>query len=476
MSGKSANNIHSSYKTWIVPISISGIFLFLFALANPLIEQYFSWLIKLLEKIEIFEAVLFFILFTLSWAVLRKKVKTLKPQQHVEKLLPGFTDAVILKSLTLFNLVFLLENTIDSIFLLSGKELPEGITYAQYAHQGAYPLIITTLIAALFVLIVFNKNRQRSSCNTIYNLLYFWIAQNIFLLFSSALRLVKYIDAYSLTEWRVASLIWLALVAIGFLLITIRIIYNYSNEWLIAYNSKVAYLTLFICCFINFESNIALYNIQESNVAKANNKEFDFYSVYSYDHNLIPAFDWACDNAIHLSKRAYFCSRLNMEIEQNLDKMKEWRRFTISRYVAKTLFTKKTSAISMFKEKHHLIISENNYICNSEHLDYTSMSQIYDIHTLDGQLLAARQFGGNLEYFNRIYQNHGYGAGKYIANYILSEVAKNHPLYTILANENETDLNYTMATALMNIDWPNKSCYYSLCNGSICSAIYEYRN
>ena len=53
----------------------------------------------------------------------------------------------------LFQAVFALQNGLDLAFLWSGAPLPDGMTLAEYAHRGAYPLIATALLAGLFVLV-----------------------------------------------------------------------------------------------------------------------------------------------------------------------------------------------------------------------------------------------------------------------------------------------------------------------------------
>ena len=54
---------------------------------------------------------------------------------------------IMTRGLLLFNLVFLVQNLLDVEYLWAGAALPEGVTYAGYAHRGAYPLIATALIA-----------------------------------------------------------------------------------------------------------------------------------------------------------------------------------------------------------------------------------------------------------------------------------------------------------------------------------------
>ncbi len=63
-----------------------------------------------------------------------------------------FGKAAILRALIVFNLMFAVQTVLDAAYLWGGVALPDGMTYASYAHRGAYPLIVTALIAAGFVL------------------------------------------------------------------------------------------------------------------------------------------------------------------------------------------------------------------------------------------------------------------------------------------------------------------------------------
>ena len=61
--------------------------------------------------------------------------------------------STILRSLILFNLLFAAQSILDGIYLWGHVALPDNLTYAAYAHRGAYPLIATALLAAAFVLV-----------------------------------------------------------------------------------------------------------------------------------------------------------------------------------------------------------------------------------------------------------------------------------------------------------------------------------
>ncbi len=97
------------------------------------------------------------------------------------------------------------------------------MTYAAYAHRGAYPLIVTALLAAGFVLAALRPGSATANDPLIRRLVYAWVAQNIVLVISSILRLDLYVGIYSLTYWRIAAFVWMGLVAAGLALIIVRI-------------------------------------------------------------------------------------------------------------------------------------------------------------------------------------------------------------------------------------------------------------
>ena len=120
-------------------------------------------------------------------------------------------------------LIFALQNGLDIAFLWSGARLPDGMTFAGYAHRGAYPLIATALLAGLFVLVTLRPGSPLAASATTRRLVYLWIGQNVLLVASTILRTLDYVDAYSLTRLRIAALVWMALVAAGLVLICWRI-------------------------------------------------------------------------------------------------------------------------------------------------------------------------------------------------------------------------------------------------------------
>ena len=110
------------------------------------------------------------------------------------------------------------------------------MTMAQYAHRGAYPLIVTALLAAAFVLVTLRPGSATAAAPAIRWLVVLWIGQNLLLVAFSIERTLDYVEAYSLTRLRIAALAWMLLVAFGLVTICWRMLFDRSAGWLINVN------------------------------------------------------------------------------------------------------------------------------------------------------------------------------------------------------------------------------------------------
>jgi len=228
-----------------LPLGGGAIFLALFASANPIIAEALSGL-RLPDLTMLFYFRLWFwaAVFLGVWASLRPGRRSARQRQHRTKpanAKAGFEASGLAATsaslaLILFNALFGIENALDLAFLWSGAGPPSGITLAQYAHRGAYPLIATALLAAGFSLFFLREGSESAARPLIRRLVVLWVAQNVLLCASSILRTIDYVQAYSLTGFRVAALLWMGLVTIGLALIGWRILQNKSRAWLINAN------------------------------------------------------------------------------------------------------------------------------------------------------------------------------------------------------------------------------------------------
>jgi Domain of unknown function (DUF4173) len=251
-----------------LPVLGTALFLALFSAANPLISEAFAR-VDLLVVVAGFSIsrLFFWPLVTLFvWSLLRPPHSALAPVRvrDGDFTLPGVSPASIALSLAAFNLLFALQNGLDIAFLWSGAPLPGDLTLAEYAHRGAYPLIATALLAALFVLVTLRPGTPTGESPLVRRLVYVWIGQNIVLVASTMLRTFDYIEAYSLTRLRIAALIWMALVAVGLILICVRLWRRKSGPWLINANLAAALLVLSACSVADPGAVAARWNVRHA--------------------------------------------------------------------------------------------------------------------------------------------------------------------------------------------------------------------
>jgi hypothetical protein len=264
------------------------------------------------------------------WTILRPRFRPAKPSAPIS--LPNldrwFNPASVTASLVLFNALFGLQNGLDIAFLWSGRPLPEGLTYAEYAHAGAYPLIVTALLAAAYILITFSDRKYQTAPARA--LVYLWVAQNIFLVVSSIDRLLNYIEVYSLTYLRVAALIWMGLVACGLLLIVVKIQLSRSNLWLVNTNVLALVATLYACCFINFDRTIADYNVRHAQEVTGSGALLDLPYLRSLGPEALPALRWFQLHARFSPSRALEAANAADAMESDLARSlnDDWRAWT----------------------------------------------------------------------------------------------------------------------------------------------------
>jgi hypothetical protein len=284
---------------WMVPLILASVFLLLFAIANPLIEDALRRidLAFLLQFMDLWRIGFWLAMAAFVWAMLRPRPKRRIVRRGAGDTaadpteIPFLIHASLLRSLLLFNALFAMETLLDLVYLWGGVALPDGMTHAEYAHRGAYPLIATALLAAAFVLIAMRRGGPGDKSPLIRGLVHVWIGQNVLLCLSSILRLDLYVEVYSLTELRVAAGIWMGLVAVGLVLILLRIALRQSNQWLIATNIAVLTGVLYLSAFIDFPAFIARFNVTHSLELSHEGVPLDIDYLSSLGPSAIPALD-----------------------------------------------------------------------------------------------------------------------------------------------------------------------------------------
>ncbi len=282
----------------LMPAGLGLVFLGLFAEANPVIEGVLRGFdpLRWLGGVNGWRLVWLGCLLLIIWGFLRPghlfaNTPANRGSRRARPPLTGdsFGAAAILRALILFNAIFAVETALDLWLLWGGGALPEGMTFAEYAHRGTYPLIVTALLAAAFVLIALRPGSAAAESRIIRVLVYVWIAQTILLVGSAIHRTDLYVGVYGLTFLRIAAFIWMGLVAGGLALIVARIALRRTADWLIGANLVMLGLVLFIACFVDFTAMISHRNIDRRGDDGAAMLDIEY--IVSLGPHAIPAVD-----------------------------------------------------------------------------------------------------------------------------------------------------------------------------------------
>ncbi|MGV3550911.1 DUF4153 domain-containing protein [Rhizobium sp.] len=365
---RSALPLGAGLRVWILPIGLAAVFLGLFAMANPVIDDMLRsidpralWRVLDLWRISFWALVAIGV-----WAMLRPRLLRLRLRAVVAKPEVLVSENVLLshgsmlRSLFVFNAMFAVQTLLDLVYLWGGADLPDGMTQAQYAHRGAYPLMATALLAGAFVLVAMRRGGPGEDSVAIRTLVHAWIAQNMLLCVSAILRLDLYVEVYSLTELRVAAGIWMGLVAIGLALILLRILLRRSNEWLVAMNLASLMAVLYVTALIDIPAAIARFNVEHSVEVANKGVPLDLGYLRSLGPSAIPALDvyidavQSDDDTKRRKAQAYRMVLASEFRRSNLD-WRSWslRSASLADYLSASFAIGENSGINSFGDIRH---------------------------------------------------------------------------------------------------------------------------
>lgn len=257
--GVAAPSLRAFLRGWAFPLGGALVFASLLLDANPVLAQIFTLQVDLGPLVER----------GLFWAGVALLVAPFLdaglpdiPARKAQALrLPGLgiNAASVLRGLVLFNLMIGVQVVTDLWILVGGADLPQGMSYAEYAHRGAYPLLATALLAGAFALAARPFLGEHRALPP---LMLLWLGQNVVLCGAAMLRLDLYIGVYGLTYLRLHSLIWMALVAAGLGLTLWQVVAGHDNRWLMVRTGAMGLATLYAAAFVNFAGIIAARNIE----------------------------------------------------------------------------------------------------------------------------------------------------------------------------------------------------------------------
>lgn len=163
--------------------------------------------------------------------------------------------------LALLNILIVFFLITDVSYLLTIEQL-NAPQLSNQVHSGINALIASIVIAIAIILYFFRGNLNYFEANKpLKTLTYIWIALNILLVLSIALKNYQYIFAFGFTYKRIGVVIYLLLTLIGLLSTTIKV-NRIKNIWyLMRVNTQAAFVILIVASAINWDSHITQYNL-----------------------------------------------------------------------------------------------------------------------------------------------------------------------------------------------------------------------
>ena len=255
-------NHRQHLKAWAFPLGGALILTALLLQANPVLHQAVSRLLSF-DAEGVTRLVFWLGAALMIWPLIAPARAASAPTAIAALRLPGPSAASVARGLVLFNAILAVQTLLDGAYLWGGASLPEGMTAAEYAHRGAYPLLVTALLAGGFALAARPFAREDRRLRW---LLLLWLGQNMVLTVSALLRLDLYVQEFGLTYLRLYAAIWMVLVAAGLGLTAWQVWRDLANRWLLLRMVGMGLGVLYLACFVNFAAIIATENLSRKEI------------------------------------------------------------------------------------------------------------------------------------------------------------------------------------------------------------------
>lgn len=163
-----------------------------------------------------------------------------------------FKSGIVL--FALLNLLLIVVNIGDGLFIVGVAELLPGMSLSDSVHQGVGALITSVVFAVLIILYYFRGRLNFFQNNgKMKSLAVFWITQNLFLIFCTAYRNYEYVFAHGLTYKRIGVYVYLVLTVIGLVFTLFKVLKMKSNWYLVRAVSWSFFVVLVVSPLINWD-------------------------------------------------------------------------------------------------------------------------------------------------------------------------------------------------------------------------------
>lgn len=219
----------------LIPAALVSTFVAIFALANPLVARWLGGVTQLVGMPAPLRVATWLGLLFGAVLLVRPAVRRSWAPEDAETTDATSRSAIIVarNALVPLNLVFFVYNALDATYLWAGAP-PPGVSERQYAHEGAAWLTLALVLLTAVVGVMFRGALAYDPRGRMARVLAFgWLAQGLVLAGGTFRRLAIHITTSGLSNVRILGMFGTAVVALGLVLVGIKLSKRYSFAWLL---------------------------------------------------------------------------------------------------------------------------------------------------------------------------------------------------------------------------------------------------
>jgi hypothetical protein len=219
----------------LVPLALVGVFVTIFAFANPLVGRWIGILGRTVvlpapARVALWLGLAFGAVLLLRPAVRRSKAALVADDASEAS---DASLAIAQNALGALNVLFLLYNALDATYLWAGAP-PPGVSERAYAHEGTAWLTLALFVLTAVVGVLFRgalAHDPRARLSRI--LAYAWLGQGGVLALGTFRRIAIHVSTSGLSNIRILGIAGTALVAFGLVLVGTKLRRRFTFAWLL---------------------------------------------------------------------------------------------------------------------------------------------------------------------------------------------------------------------------------------------------
>lgn len=320
----------------IIPLTIGFIFLCIYASSNLIFWEYIK---SINLDIVGWESLLFlaygiWIAYLLVYPKLIKSLqeKDLNTGNDLDEIHENFKGSrfnflsidseiyIVIGTFVLLNLVIAANNCLDLYHIYIKNQLPNGISFSEYIHQGIFSLIFSIILAIILIMYLYNSRLNFIKKSQLLKLpAYIWIIQNMVLIWICVYKNYQYVINYGYTYKRLGVYFFLALCMIGLGMTAYKLLKNKNNIFLIRGFSWTLLMVMIAFNAYDWDRFIAVQNFQNQEM-----QQVDLNYLITLDHTAYPElYRRIIQNKVNLKEYKLWADTLNYNRKEGYEYLAE---------------------------------------------------------------------------------------------------------------------------------------------------------